>query len=247
MESSYINLFKRDNLGWYVCGCGFYDINKDRLDDHASRKIAGFCENGVSFDGTSYKCICGKKFTDMRESEKHYKDNGRCIITYISRNEKTCKICNLTCRTDTELIVHQKSEKHLKKLSGEYLKKYCNVCKVMCHTQNQIKAHLETKKHKKQVELGEIAKSKIPLDCKICNVKFTSQNQIKSHLETKKHKDMVASGKIADEKLSLTCDICKITCLSQKTIRAHLETKKHKKLLSINDISQSIGTKQTNE
>ena len=59
---------------------------------------------------------------------------------------------------------------------------------------------------------------------------------------TKKHK-----AREAGPPLDLECKICNIKCLSQAQMKTHLQTKKHKKLLSINDISQSIGPKQTNE
>jgi uncharacterized protein YnzC (UPF0291/DUF896 family) len=44
--------------------------------------------------------------------------------------ERNCKVCNFLCRNEKELEIHEKTDKHLKKLSGEYLNTFCNVLKL---------------------------------------------------------------------------------------------------------------------
>jgi hypothetical protein len=244
-ENTYIGLFILASDGYYVCGCGEFDVNKERMLQHLSTKIEGHCKNGMRIgDRLMYKCVCGNEFASPRESEYHY-NNRSCMAYAITRLHKTCKLCNIEFEQYSDLDRHKKSKRHIKLQSGELLSLRCNTCNIQCISQNQMKTHLETKKHKKLLLNGIPAD--VELECKIC--KLVSKNQVnaRKHLETKKHKDMVASGKIADDKISLTCDSCKITCPSQNAMRVHLQTKKHKKLLRINDIRQSVDTKETNE
>ncbi len=193
---TYLNLYKKDSLGYYVCGCGDFGINTEKLDQHMSKIIKDVCINGMKLiDKLVYKCVCGKEFNDTRESEKHYKSRN-CMINATDREQRSCKLCNLTCRNIGELKKHENTKRHLEKANGSLIYLTCKTCKITCTSQNQIKEHLETKKHKDMVELGKIADEKISLSCDICEIVCTSQKTIRAHLETKKHNKLAGINDI---------------------------------------------------
>lgn len=222
-------IFNKESSGYYVCGCGHFGTNKEKLYEHKSKLIEGVCLNGMCLgDKSLYKCVCKKVFESSKDAEKHSKQF-HCVSVFLDITSRKCGICNLICRNVGELKRHETTKKHLERTNVPPINLYCNTCKIQCLTQKQIKVHLETKKHKKLVFLGEVAKEKMSLRCEICNITFYSQPHIRIHLETKKHKDMVASGKVAEPKIPLHCYTCKITCPSQSTMRTHLQTKKHER------------------
>lgn len=178
-------LFIKDDIGWYVCGCGHSTI-LPKIELHMSPDFPGYCSEGIRVGKTKYyQCICGSEFDDQETCEKHIlKKESKCMENALKYKSRSCNICDLEFRGCVELTRHNQTKGHIQKLSGTYkeVDLFCKLCNIKCLSRNLMEKHLQTKKH-----LNKLNEPSLDLECKVCNIKCLSQKQMKAHLATKKH------------------------------------------------------------
>jgi hypothetical protein len=230
----YLTVFRQEGDGYFVCGCGEYDVNIDRMNLHVSKKIQGVCINGMSLGSKSiYKCVCGKEFGDAKESKLHFIKK-YCMANKLEKLNRTCSLCNFVCRSEYDLKLHETSKTHLAKVKNSSLVLECKPCNIKCSTENQITLHLKSKKHLKNITPKEkVEKSTY---CKTCDINFSSTYGLGIHVNSKKHQ----RSEDCIEILPLKCEVCNITCSSQPQIRKHLQTKKHKDMVASGKVAEEI-------